>query len=35
LDTEYEIVSGLNSGDNVVVEGHARLTNGATVEVIQ
>ncbi len=35
MDTEYEIVSGLNSGDNVVVEGHARLTNGAEVEVMQ
>ena len=35
MDTEYEIISGLNSGDNVVVEGHARLTNGAEVEVMQ
>ncbi len=35
FDTEYEIVSGLNSGDVVVVEGHNRLTNGAAVEVIK
>lgn len=35
LDTEYEIVSGLNSGDNVVIEGQVRLTNGAAVEVIK
>lgn len=35
LDTEYEIVSGLNSGDNVVIEGQVRLTNGAEVEVIK
>lgn len=35
FDTEYEIVSGLNSGDNVVIEGQVRLTNGAAVEVIK
>ncbi len=33
--TEYEIVSGLVSGDNVVVEGQPRLTNGMAVEVMQ
>ena len=35
FDTEYEIISGLQSGDEVVVEGHNRLTNGAAVEVIK
>ncbi len=35
FDTEYEIVSGLTSGDNVVVEGQSRLTNGMAVETIQ
>lgn len=35
FDTEYEIISGLNSGDNVVIEGHSRLTNGAAVEVLE
>ncbi len=35
FDTEYEIVSGLSSGDKVVVEGHSRLVNGAAVDVIE
>lgn len=35
FDTEYEIISGLNSGDQVVVEGHSRLTNGAAVEIVK
>jgi RND family efflux transporter MFP subunit len=35
FETEYEIVSGLKSGDEVVVEGHSRLTNGASVEIIK
>ena len=35
FESEYEIISGLQSGDAVVVEGHNRLTNGATVEVIK
>ena len=35
FETEYEIVGGLNSGDEVVVEGHSRLTNGASVEIIK
>ena len=35
FESEYEILSGLQSGDAVVVEGHNRLTNGATVEVIK
>ncbi len=35
FNTEYEIISGLTSGDNVVVEGQSRLTNGLAVEVMQ
>ena len=35
FDTEYEIVSGLNSGDNVVVEGQNRVTNGMEVVVVE
>ena len=35
FESEYEIISGLQSGDAVVVEGHNRLTNGAAVEVIK
>jgi RND family efflux transporter, MFP subunit len=35
LDTEYEIVSGLTTGDEVVVEGQSRLNNGDEVEVIE
>ena len=35
FEAEYEIVGGLESGDEVVVEGHNRLTNGAAVEVIK
>ncbi len=33
--TEYEVISGLNSGDNVVIGGQTRLTNGAEVEVVE
>lgn len=35
MDTEYEIVSGLNSGDLVITGGHNRLTNGAEVDVVE
>ncbi len=35
MDTEYEIVSGLNSGDMVVTGGQNRLTNGMEVEVMK
>lgn len=35
FDTEYEIISGLESGDNVVIEGQSRLTNGQTVTVVE
>lgn len=32
---EYEVISGVESGDKVVVAGQARLANGALVEVIE
>ena len=35
MGTEYEIISGLNTGDDVVTEGHARLSNGCNVEVVK
>lgn len=35
MDTEYELLSGVNSGDVVITEGHARVVNGAKVEVIK
>lgn len=35
FDTEYEIISGLNSGDNVVIEGQSRLTNGEEVAIAE
>ena len=33
LDTEYEVLSGLNDGEQVVVTGQLSLTNGAQVEL--
>ncbi len=33
LDAEYEVLSGVNAGDEVVVKGHLALTNGSKVEV--
>lgn len=33
--TEYEIISGLESGETVVIGGQSRLTNGAEVEVVK
>ncbi len=33
--TEYEVISGLSSGDVVVIGGQTRLTNGAEVEVVE
>lgn len=33
MDTEYEILSGLNSGEVVVVGGQSRLVNGGQVEI--
>ncbi len=35
MGTEYEIISGLHTGDDVVTEGHARLSNGSNVEVVK
>ena len=35
MGTEYELLSGVNSGDVVVTEGHARVVNGAQVEVVK
>ncbi len=33
LDAKYEIVSGLNAGEEVVTKGHLALTNGMKVEL--
>ena len=35
MDDKYEIVSGLKTGDKVVVNGNANLIDGAEVEVVQ
>ncbi len=35
LDKTYEIFSGLNAGDQVVIAGQARLNNGKAVEVVK
>lgn len=35
LGTEYELVSGVSSGDNVVTEGHSRVVNGGKAEVVK
>lgn len=35
IDDKYEIVSGLESGDRVIVQGNTGLINGAEVEVVQ
>lgn len=35
MDTEYEILSGLASGDLVITGGQNRLTNGMEVEVVE
>lgn len=35
MDTEYELLSGVKSGDVVITEGHARVVNGAQVEVVK
>ena len=35
LDTEYELISGVASGDQVVTEGHARVVNGGKAEVVK
>lgn len=33
LDTSYELLSGINDGDTVVITGQSRLADGVTVEV--
>jgi hypothetical protein len=35
LDTEFELLSGVKSGEMVVTKGHMALTNGAKVEVVK
>ena len=35
LDTEYELIGGVASGDNVVTEGHSRVVNGGKAEVVK
>lgn len=35
LDTKYEILSGVNPGDQVVIAGQSRLANGKKVEVVK
>ena len=35
LGTEYELIGGVASGDNVVTEGHSRVVNGGKAEIIK
>ena len=35
LGTEYELIDGVASGDNVVTEGHSRVVNGGKAEVVK
>lgn len=35
IDKNYEIISGVKSGDQVVIAGQARLANGKAVEVVK
>lgn len=35
IDNKYEIVSGLSTGDRVIVQGNANLIDGTKVEVVQ
>ncbi|MBO4674131.1 MAG: efflux RND transporter periplasmic adaptor subunit [Bacteroidaceae bacterium] len=35
IGTQYEILSGVNSGDEVVIAGQSRLANGKEVEVVK
>lgn len=35
LESEYELISGVESGSEVVVAGHVRLADGVEVEVVQ
>ncbi len=34
MDAEYELISGVETGSQVVVAGHSRLTDGAEVDVL-
>lgn len=34
IDDKYEIISGLNAGDKVIIHGNTNLTDGSEVEVI-
>ena len=35
MGTEYELIGGVASGDNVVTEGHSRVVNGGKAEVVK
>ena len=35
MDTEYELIGGVASGDNVVTEGHSRVVNGGKAEIVK
>ena len=35
LDNEYELISGLTSGEVVVTSGQSRLVDGAEVEIVK
>jgi multidrug efflux pump subunit AcrA (membrane-fusion protein) len=35
IEDKYEIVSGLNAGDRVIVQGNAGLIDGTEVEVVE
>ena len=35
LDDKYEIISGLNAGDKVIVEGNNGLIDGNEVEIVK
>ena len=35
LDNEFEVISGVKSGEAVVVKGHMGITNGAKVELVK
>ncbi len=35
MDTEYELISGVNSGDVVITEGHSRVVNGSQVDIVK
>ena len=34
IDNAYEVLSGVENGDDVVVSGHSRLTNGCKAEIL-